>query len=281
MYEGNGLFNCLMKMLQVMAVWALIILSQPVFGQEIPDKDINQWLLKAQIFAQQVRVIDNKFSSIPLLGTIPGGELSTSLTKKNTQHELGFAYSQGNPDFSGIAGSGVKLAYFNADYTFMYLLKHPASSPLRYKAGAGINVLYSKRDYNNFINSDVSFELVTSLSSNIEVVYLAKGKLTGISVSNRIQLPFISILQQPAYATDGPEGSPDQKGLTVNTLFKGSELVSFSSFFRATNHLTIAKKLTERNGLSLVYIWNYYHIKTMRQVKSASHRLGFTYYHIL
>ena len=249
----------------------LIITGQETCAQGTPDPDPQKWTLSAGVLFSKHRVVDKTFSSIPYSGNNWGGYLSVKLRKKRSLHEIRGFYAKGVLQAASPSTDELSQTYMNADYAWLYKLGgDDGHSLFAFKAGAGIDVLYTKREYTRFINNNESFEFAASLSGIFEASYFFNNKSQGFSISNRVCLPFLSFITQPIF---GGEDSQDSD--------KNSEVTAFSLFFRFINSLSLEKKLSDRQKLSLFYTWDYYQIRRAREVKQAAHQLGLTYSFII
>ena len=266
-----SIFNTSWLKLPGIYLCLILITRQDACAQESGDNDPQKWTLNAGILFNKTRVIDKTFSSIPYSGNNWGASLSIKLQKKRSFHELQGYYTKGA--LQAVSSSADKLSqtYVNADYAWLYRVGSNSHSLFTFKTGAGINVLYAKREYSHFINNNESFEFVTSLSGIFEASYFFRNKFEGFSISNRICLPFVSFITQPEF---GSEDTPGSFG-------KNSQVTAFSSFLRLLNFLSLEKKLSNRQKLSFSYTWDYYQILRAREVKQVTHKLGLTYSFII
>ena len=249
----------------------ILIAGRETCAQETPDSDPQKWTLSAGILFNKPRLIDKTFSSIPYSGNNWGGYLSIKLQKKKAFHELRGYYATGALQAASLTTGRLNQTYINADYAWLYKLGRDNDHSLfAFKAGPGIDVLYAKREYTQFINNNESFEFATSLSGIFEASCFFSNKPEGFYISNRICLPFVSYITQPIFGDEDSQGSD-----------KNSAVTSFSSFFRVLNSLSLEKKLSIRQKLSLFYTWDYYQIRRAREVKQATHQLGLTYSFII
>jgi hypothetical protein len=248
-------------------LFSILIIGQVSKAQVNEEQDQQKWLLNAGIFFNKSNVIDKSFSSVPYSGNNPGASFSVKYHRNRTFHEVQAYYTAGELQAATQAKDKLTQTHVSADYTNLYRLGSTGGSSFIYKAGAGINVFYNQRDYSNCNNNNESFEFAASLSGVVEASYFFENTLEGFSISDRISLPLVSYIAQPVFGSEDTEGSSG----------KNSQVTSFSSFFRVLNLLSLEKKHSGRQRLSLCYTWDYYQSLRSREVKKANHQVGLTY----
>ena len=259
---GNGKLRAC-----ILCLIAIFNIRNEGIAQEQEMNTRQKWLLNAGIVFTKSNVIDKSFSSIPYSGNSLGASFFLKYQKNKGSHELRAYYTRGDLQTAAKVKEELTQTYITADYTNLYTIGSSGLNSFTYKAGAGLNVLYAKRDYRNFINNNESFEFAASAGGAFEVSYFFNNKLAGFSLTDRISLPLVSYIIVPAFGGEDAQGSFD----------KNNHIAGISSFFRVINFLTLQKELSDRQRLSLSYNWDYWQISLSREVKQANHRLGFTY----
>ena len=242
--------------------------------------DAGNWRLGIHAAIAREVVVDNNFSAIPYNGTGPGGAAFIQHTKGLVTQQL-LAYCAAGTltnNLNKVATS--KYTYLNVSYNRLYLLS-PAENLLTLKVGGAVDVLYNNRKYAGFVNNNKSFEFAASLAGLLEVNYFFENTLAGFSITDRISIPIVSSIMQPAYGSQNPSGSIGQDGGSAKTFLNSNRIASFPSFLRLTNCISLQKVIASGQILSLGYTWDYYRLNTNRQVKQANQRLAITYSFIL
>lgn len=264
-------------------IWLFVyfIFTNSVFAQKDNGADDQKWLINVGCIVNKGSVIDNTFSTLPYTGINGGGTASIKYQKKNVSHELESYFSTGNLKTADSRITRLRNSYFNFDYNNLYTISSNSTGSVIMKAGGSLNVLYADREYAEFINNNSSFDFAASLSGAAEFCYFFNNNLSGFSISDRINIPLISAVVQPAFGSNNAAGDLNQNALSAKDLFTYGRIASFSSFMRFKNIVSVEKSITRRQKFSLNYTWDYYQISGSRQVKQANHRLGLTYSFIL
>jgi hypothetical protein len=256
----SGLFLCL-----------ILISMRQICAQENPGGASQAWMLGAGFHGSRATIIEESFSSVPYFGNSFGVSVLAGYKKKRSIHELKGYFTKGGLQAASPANSTSDQVHVNADYSWLHGIGPGDHSLFVWKAGAGINVLYAQREYNDLINNNESFEFATSLIGIIEAAHFFNKRWDGFSITNRLCLPLVSFVAQPAFGDEG----------TLGSFGENSQVAGFSSFFRVSNILSLEKKLSGNQKISLFYGWDYYQIRRARRVKQAMHKLGLTYNFVL
>ncbi len=260
-------------------MWLYIFFSMGnnAFAQKNDGPDNQKWLLKVGGILNKESVVDNTFTAIPYAGINWGGTASVKYQKEKVSHEVECYFSKGNLKTAVNPESSLSNSYFNLDYNNLYTIGSNSAGSVLLMAGGSLNILYARRDYAAFINNNSSFEFAASLGGATEFCYFFNNRLSGFSLSDRINIPLVSAVVQPAFGSDNAAGVLNQNGLSAKDLFNYERIVSFSSFMRIKNLLSIDKMIGPRQKISFNYAWDYYQISGTREVKQAIHSLGLTY----
>jgi len=236
-----------------MMTFLLLICCSSIHAQYV-------WQVQAAPILCKTSIIDRQYSSTSFSGVIPGGALGLSLVHGRAAHQLDLLYTSGNLHTDTHPAYDAKQQRFCADYTYLYAIRAPGSSPLTLDLGGAANFFYATRTFSAFINDNNPFDLAASLGAAARLGLSFGDRLAGLSLSDRVSVPLISYLSQNGadHRVAGPDG-----------------------FLRLTNFLSLDKSLTERQQLSLTYSWDYYHIKGLRETREADHRLALNYRLIL
>ncbi|MBI3883256.1 MAG: hypothetical protein HY305_03330 [Sphingobacteriales bacterium] len=268
--------TCINKWLNARILLAvlLLLLQLITFAQK---KSKPAYILQVGAGINNFYVIDKNFSSLPYSGIGWGIVGGIQRQQKKLYQQLSFQYATGNLHTSIQPKYYTSQMYVALDYMQLYKLGISRDSALEYKAGAGLNAFLTQRNYGGLGSNSFSYDFALSLSAACEIDYHFKNKLHGFSISNRIIVPFVSSIVQPAYGSDDLPGYLPQNNSSVKGLIKSNHIVSFPSFFRIKNSFTLKKKVTEKESLALSYNWDYYQMTTDREVKQANHQLLLTY----
>lgn len=229
-------------------------------------QDAASWQLRAKLFAGYANVKDEVFSKLNYTGWSAGAGAAVRFEKGRSLHEWEVAFSKGNLEHEN---NGAQQTYITGDYTYLYSLREQAD--INYDVGGSINILYAKRSYDDFINYNVSNELITSLSV-VGAMSVSLGN--GFSVYDRLQLPLVSMVMQPSVYD---ENAPGKTGSGLKDFFKSSRLASFRSFLRIKNNLILEKEIGLRQSISFAYSWDFYRVRDQIGIRQANHQLGITY----
>jgi len=251
------------------------VITYSLRGQTPENKNQGKWLMSLGPIVNKENVIERSFSSIPFCGINFGVFCSSKYQKSKVSYELEGYYSKGILETKVYPFTDLRFTYLNIDFINLYKINsNPAS--ITYKAGGSVDILYQSRDYNNFINNKFSFDFAASLSSVFEVSYAFRNMLPGFVISDRIIVPVISSVEQPSFGREEPSGY-SQDGSTIKNFLGSNRIMSFSSFVRVKNFVSLEKSMTNRQKLTLSYLWDYYQLSGSRDVKQANHRLGLIY----
>lgn len=211
-----------------------------------------QWQIAASAQLGKMSLLDKDFSATPFSAWLPGAAVSVRYERPRTMHSLSFSYLGGSLKTHTSPASTLDQDYINADYSFLYKL---GATEATWSGGIGgsLMVLYNSRSYKDFINNNSASDLAVSAGAAGDLSYHFDNGLHGWSMTEQLQVPFISWLKQPA------------------------TLTSFSGLFRLKSCLSLDRQLSAASRLSLAYCWDYYKIKKMRDVQQANHRLCLIY----
>lgn len=271
------------KPIDILGVILLILTTcKPLLAQDIRKITEKDFVIKGGVTLNRINVKDKSFSSIPYSGWKPGFVLSLMIRKQNALQELTVNYNNGKLSMTGFPEQTLQQLFLDVDYTRLYKISRNETASFQSMIGGSLDVLYTKRDYKEFINRNSSFEFAASLCISSEVAYtFQSGILSGFIIKDRVNIPVISLLDQPAFGSEQSEGNLNAEGNALNSFFKSSRIASFSSYLRIKNSLALEKQITDRQVLSFQYNWDYYQVPGNRNVKQALHSPGITYQIIL
>src|SRR5262249_5028111 len=149
--------------------------------------------------------------------------------------------------------NGLAQTYITGGYT--YLNTFHSAGNFDYKAGGSFDILYARRDYDNFINYNIANELIASLSAAGEISYDLSN---GFSIADRLQIPLISAVMQPSVYDENP---PAKDGSGLSDFLKSNQVGSFGSFLRFKNNLILEKTIGGNQAISFAYTWDFYKVK--------------------
>lgn len=244
------------------------------FSQKETRNNSCGWLLGGGPLLTNGYTKDQTFSSVPYSGIAAGATISGFNKGKRLAHSFDISYTQGIYKATNDGSYQLKSRYANFDYSLLAQLSSEAASHWYFGAGGGINILYTGREYNHFINSRTAFEFASSLSLAAHLNYKFGEAPNGFFIYNNIQLPVITYLVQPPFGYNNLIASG-------KSAFYSKDLVSPSSFFRIKNRFGIGKLFDSKQNLSLSYQWDFYHLQKEREVRSATHSIAITYTHSL
>ncbi len=265
---------------KLLVILILLWTSCRVIAQQSHAGREAQWDFAIGAGAGRAVVADKKFSALSFTGVTISGNASVSYQRNKLSHQLDFSYASGTLQ-TGKKESSLQHNYFNADYINLYKLSDGNENKFVYKAGVCVNMLYAGRSFAGFINNKTSFDFATSIGAAASVQYFPGDPTTGFSITDRLLIPVVSAIVQPAFGSDNASGSLDKTGFSTGDIFSHGRIESFNSFVRIKNVLAIEKRLAGKNSIVLNYYWEYYHITGNREVLQANHMVLLSYFFIL
>lgn len=243
---------------------------------QIPNPNSGKWAFGLGITLNQGSVIDKNFTSLAYSGKGLGIATLINYKKKYFEQELGFAYN------TSISTTNYKSrlneSYLNGNYTGMFGLSNPANNGFKLLAGPNLSIIYNARKYDGYINNNNTFEFASSLGAAIELRCGINKLIKGLSLNNRISMPFVSFVEQPAYGSEGFFLNSNDGGTTVKNI---NGFVGPDKFFHITNTLGMHKSLGKHHKIILTYTADFYKISTPREVKKNNNSLGLIYGYVL
>ena len=249
----------------------------PLAGQTNQNHIGANWLLKVGVGFNRQSVSDKNFTTISYSGQNVGYSGGLKYETNNSFHELELFYTTGTKIMKALPEERLRAGYFNIDYTNLYRIGDLENHSLACKIGGALDMLYAKRKFNNFINNNVAFEFAASLSAAIEGTYKFGNGLAGFSITDRLKVPFVSLVSQPSFGSNNAAGSVSQNDNSFGDILKDNRIAGFSSFLRFKNYCSLEKTITDNGKLSLNYTWDFYRLNGLRKVMQATHRLEFMY----
>lgn len=241
----------------------------------IKAQEINRFITTG-IGAGHISVRDLGMS--PLLYSGVGYFSSFSYNKRSVKKiktfELNIAYGKIKHKKSdvGILHNGrveIKYDYFRnivtkENYTFFL--------------GANIGVLGGYRYQPFFLNSAHNYDIVHSAGISSLFNYKFWINKKPLVLSSIINIPIISDVIRPAYASPLPEGLQTFRTELSEAYFKSIQLMSIRKFFRITNCMSANYPILGNDKIGLSYQWEYFQIKTDNSVGFASQRMLLSYF---
>ncbi len=264
------------------AILLILTTCKPLLAQDSGLKKEKDFIIKGGITLNRINARDEIFSSIPYSGWTPGFLLSLMIRNQTALQELTVNYNNGKLSMPGFSEQTLQQLFLNVDYSRLYKISRNETASFQSMIGGNLDVLYAKRDYKAFVNRNSSFEFAASLGASFEAAYtFQNGILSGFIIIDRINIPVISLLDQPTFGSEQPAENLNGEGYSVKSFFKSSRVASFSSYMRIKNLLVLQKNITDRQSLSFQYSWDYYQVPGNRNVKQAIHSAGIAYQIIL
>lgn len=229
-------------------------------------QETGNWQITARLFTGSSTAEDQVFSQMKYTGWSLGGGVALRFEKGRSLHEWEAAFAKGTLKQDN---NQAQQTYITGDYTYLRELNNAGNIHLM--AGGCINILYARRSYEGFINYTVSNELIASLGAAGAVSFSFNN---GFSVSNRLQIPLVSMVMQPSIYDENP---PGKTGSGLSDFLKSNRFASFGSFLRFKNNLILEKEIGAGQSLSFAYVWDYYQLRSTPAVQQASHQFGFIY----
>ncbi len=251
-----------------------ILLSSNMEGQgNLNEKSL---LVSIKAFAGNSSVIDYKFSSIPFKGFNPGASLSLKFRRTRMEHEIQGLFTKGKLKADKFPNDVLNQKIINLDYNALWYLASE-NNRLQIKAGGALQLLYAERIYNGFINMHRSFETLVSIGPVTEINYYLPQVLDGIAFSDRIILPLLFSYSQSPYLSDEFYNSDLKNNHGLGLFFSQNQIAAIAKIFRITNSFAVEKEIAGKHFISLTYRWDFYHLKTSREVLEANHQPGISY----
>lgn len=244
----------------------LLLLFFLLAGVNAIAQESGHWQINARLFTAKSTVKDHVFSQLKYTGWSLGGGAALRFEKGRSLHEWEAAFAKGTLKQDN---NEAQQTYITGDYTYLHGLNKAGNINLM--AGGSFNILYARRNYDGFINYDVSNELIASLGAAGAILFSFNN---GFSVSNRLQIPLISMVMQPSIYDENP---PGKTGSGLSDFLKSSRFATFGKFLRIKNNLILEKEIGPGQSLSFAYSWDYYQVRNKPGFQQASHQLGFIY----
>ena len=258
---------------------AIFILKFSAISQVASVKDESNLQVSVSPLINHQAVKDEKFSSVIYTGSSLGGTASLAFKKRNTSHELKGLFISGTLSATDFANEKLKQKVINIDYTNLYLVNNLANGPFEFKLGGGLQFQHNKRDFLNFINTSQSFETYLSLGAVIELDYSFHGNLSGVTLKNRITVPFLFSYVKSNYLDNSGTGNGARKSGASN-FFSNNQLATVPEIVRIRNNVEIEKLLSSQHFVALTYGWDYTRIGDTQRVIQPIHEIGILYRYI-
>jgi hypothetical protein len=247
------------------AILIYTLTTNSVFGQ---SEMFRKYTVGVGFSPAWIRGIDRQFSSQIYSGFSPGFSVAAKLINRNhNSHYGGSFYTSGNLSFEKSGDVNVKYSQLGMEYSNLFNISKSAEEKLEFSIGGAATFLRTERIY-SLVNKSNSFETVISIGVNAELVWIL-SEAGRISIRDRIVCPIVSALAQPSFGSNVATG-----GSAIDQW----QIASFSNYFRIRNGLYLSKQIGERSGVSFGYQWDYYRIKTEREVRQASHTVSLVYH---
>ncbi|MEO6230474.1 MAG: hypothetical protein ABJB11_12975 [Ferruginibacter sp.] len=243
----------------------------------VSDENNLQLSVSPSINHQAVK--DEKFSSVIYAGNIVGGAASLLFKKRNVSHEIKGLLISGTLAATDFVNEKLNQKVVNIDYTNLFLINSSATGPLELKLGGALQFQHNKRDFYNFINTNQSFETCLSLGAAVELDYSFQGNLSGVTIKNRITVPFLFSYVNSGYPDNSGTGSTAGKSGTGN-FFSNNRIATIPKITRIRNNFEVEKMLSGQHFVALTYGWDYTKIGNTQRVIQAIHEIGILYRYI-
>ncbi|WP_462252271.1 hypothetical protein [Ferruginibacter sp.] len=260
--------------------WILFVLIFPfkLLCQDNYNGQNKNWNLSTAIIINFCSVTDKNFSALTYRGSSPGAAVALRYEGKHAEHEIAALYiANGNLNTNSSPKAKLNAGIFNIEYVNIYSLYVSPNNSFNCKAGAAIQFLNNSRKFNQFINNDFSFETALSFGAVAQLQYALGKNNNSIILTNRITLPVFSIFSQPSYSGSSAADKEAENGTAFKKLFTNNQTGSFSKFLRVKNQFAINKNFGNRHGISIMYNWEFYKIKTARSVIASNNQAGIQY----
>ncbi|MFM9908504.1 MAG: hypothetical protein ACKVOW_04110 [Chitinophagaceae bacterium] len=251
------------------------MLSKKNFGQQKNQSNNSSFWIQTGISATNLSGIDKKISSLTLHGIGLTATAALEYNKEEAAHKLSFFYTGGSMKIGKDETNSLTYKHLGFEYTNLYNRKFSQKSPFQWGAGAATGYFYSKRTF-DLINNNKSFESVASLGIQLGIVYAPK-KIAGTRIINRIILPVVSAIKQPIFGSSQTSEALAGEGNSTAGFLNGWNAALIPAYFNLKNKVNIEKKMANGSNISIVYTWEYFHIKTNREVIHAFHQIGLLY----
>lgn len=243
---------------------------------QLQSENSGKWVFGLGFTFNQSSVIDKSFSSLAYSGNGLGINSLISYKEKYFEQELGFGYSTNLS--TNAYKNNLNETYLYLNYSGLFGLSNPAKTEFKILTGPSLSFIYDARKYEGFVNNNNTFEFASSLGATIEARIGINKLFKGFSINNRLTMPFVSFVEQPAYGMEGFFFNSNNQGAAVKN---ENGIVGPQKFFRISNTLSMHKKLAQHHKIILAYTADFYNIKTVREVKRNNNSLSLLYCYTL
>jgi hypothetical protein len=215
----------------------------------------------------------------PLIYSGSAASISSGFEKRSAKsiHRISilFAYGRLKPAEKKINPSVCTNLRGEIDYRFHRLLRKYADGALQLYLGGAWQLLSVARLHNRYVNNDVNYEFVISLSPDAMLAYDFKIREARFAAKVELTIPLFSFYVRPAYASSLPEGFIAQEGSDFKAFWKSGHVATVNRMFRLIYSMDLEYVLSNNNRLSFGYAWDYYRIGDYNRIKAAAHCLDF------
>jgi hypothetical protein len=226
-----------------------------------------EWSLVVHGAVQRTYITDPAYSATPFSGTGWSSGVGLQYLAGRSLHRVEANYSSANLYLPETRREELQPSLLQLGYNYLHQIGN--GKRLVCRAGANLGFIYNDRVYKGFINNNGTYDFAASLGAAVQLDYSLFPLTDDFLISNRLELPLISMVQYPDFGSEGTTGR--------NT----NRIGSIPEFLRINNQLSAEKRWTPGFSTSLFYNWDFYRFPLPRSVKQAGHRVGIAAHIIL
>ncbi|MDQ3193297.1 MAG: hypothetical protein M3Q58_17070 [Bacteroidota bacterium] len=212
----------------------------------------------------------------PLLYTGAGyfsSQAYVSVSEKKTNSlKLDLTYGRvKNKKFGILHNSRVEI-------TYSHLRKVINNERLDLFIGGSLGFLGAYRYQPFFLNSAHNYEIIQSVEITTSANYVVPLYQKNIIFSGSINIPIISAVIRPAYASPLPNGFQTFSYEFTEAYWRSNEMMTLNRFIRINTCFSANYPIFERDLMSLSYSWDFYTIQTENPVIFAGHTVLLSFF---
>ena len=220
------------------------------------------------VLANYSSVIDQKYSSLSYSGINPGLSARFKIRLPHIEHVFEAVYSGGNLETSSPVSKTLKTTLLNINYYSLVPVYKSGNELFSVQVGAGMGFLYNQRVYSDFINSGRTFETIISLAGTGLVEYTFGSEIHSLRLSDHFTVPFLFYYLQPGYS------SLTEPVSETESVKNQDHVVFIPKVLRFSNMVSLEKPLNHSLAVFLFYNWDFYQIKSSREIRNNNQEIG-------
>lgn len=191
----------------------------------------------------------------------------TILNIVNTFFGVGYT----RPDHYDYSAATALTFKTGIDYDHLRHVSKIGNTGIDWYAGGAWNTIIIYRENLRFANTAINYDFVSSLSLAAKFHRAVTIWNLDLDLDMKLNVPVISAIVRPSYASSRPEGALDNDEKYVKDFFQSIRIESLNNFQRLRSKISATYWLQNGNGLRLTYDWDYYNYSVVNEVFAATH----------